>query len=52
MIRFWLGITEKTQKLWKTVVNLYEEERKKGGILDADTKTPSDINAYPARIYK
>lgn len=39
--------TEKTRKLWKEVLKLYEEERKKG-ILDVDSKTPSSVNAYEA----
>ncbi len=45
---FLAGATDKTKKLWDDVLNLYEEERKNGGVLDADVKTPSAINAYEA----
>lgn len=45
--------TEKTQKLWNEVLELYKQEREKGGVLDADTKTPSAIDAYePGYINK
>lgn len=40
--------TEKTKKLWNKVLDLYEKERKNGGVLDADVATPSSINAYEA----
>ncbi len=40
--------TEKTKKLWNEVLELYKQEREKGGVLDADTKTPSAIDAYEA----
>ena len=40
--------TERTNKLWNEVLKLYEKERENGGVLDADTKTPSQINAYDA----
>lgn len=45
---FLKGPTQKTKKLWDKILKLYEEERKKGGVLEADTKTPSSINAYKA----
>jgi len=45
---FLAGATQKTEKLWKKVLDLYEKERKNGGVLDADTKTPSTINGYDA----
>ena len=45
---FLVGATEKTKKLWNEVLNLYEKERKNGGVLDADVKTPSTINGYDA----
>ena len=44
---FLKGPTQRTQKLWDKVLELYEEERKKG-VLDVDTKTPSAVNAYGA----
>jgi len=40
--------TAKTKQLWDEVLELYKEEREKGGVLDADCKTPSSINAYEA----
>ena len=40
--------TEKTKKLWNEVLELYKKERENGGVLDADCKTPSSINAYEA----
>ncbi|MBR2744542.1 MAG: formate C-acetyltransferase [Clostridia bacterium] len=45
---FLANATPKTEKLWKKVLDLYEKERKNGGVLDADTKTPSTINGYDA----
>ena len=42
------GATERTKKLWDDVLALYEKERENGGVLDADTKTPSAVNAYEA----
>ena len=45
---FLAGATPKTEKLWNKVLDLYEKERKNGGVLDADTKTPSTINGYEA----
>ena len=45
--------TEKTQKLWNEVLELYKKERDNNGVLDVDTKTPSGINAYaPGYINK
>ena len=38
--------TEKTKKLWDEILELYKLERQEGGVLDADTKTPSSIDAY------
>ena len=40
--------TEKTKKLWDKVLDLYKKERENNGVLDADCKTPSSINAYEA----
>ena len=45
---FLVGPTEKTTKLWNKVLELYEKERENGGVLDADCKTPSSVNAYNA----
>ena len=46
--KFLAGPTEKTKKLWDEVLELYKKERDNGGVLDADCKTPSSINAYDA----
>ena len=46
--KFLTPATEKTKKLWNEVLALYEKERANGGVLDADTKTPSSVNAYDA----
>ena len=45
---FLAGATERTNKLWNDVLELYKKERENGGVLDADTKTPSAVNAYEA----
>ena len=45
---FLADATEKTKKLWNEVLELYEKERKNGGVLEADVKTPSTINGYSA----
>ncbi len=44
--KFLASPTEKTKKLWAEVLELYKKERDNGGVLDADCKTPSSINAY------
>ena len=49
---FLVPATDRTNKLWNDVLSLYQKERENGGVLDADTKTPSSINAYEARIYR
>ncbi len=46
--KFLAGATDKTKKLWDEVLELYKKERENGGVLDADCKTPSSINAYEA----
>ena len=46
--KFLEGATEKTKKLWNEVLELYKKERENGGVLDADCKTPSAVNAYEA----
>mmetsp|Transcript_20463 Transcript_20463/g.28559 ORF Transcript_20463/g.28559 Transcript_20463/m.28559 type:complete len:738 (-) Transcript_20463:108-2321(-) len=43
---FLAGPTKRTQKIWDTCTELSKEELKKG-ILDVDSKTPSDVNAFP-----
>ena len=45
---FLSNATDKTKKLWNEVLDLYEKERKNGGVLDVDTKTPSTVNGYEA----
>ena len=46
--KFLADATDKTKKLWDKVLDLYKKERENGGVLDADCKTPSSINAYEA----
>ena len=46
--KFLKGATDKTKKLWNEVLELYKKERENGGVLDADCKTPSSVNAYEA----
>ena len=46
--KFLASATDKTKKLWDEVLELYKKERENGGVLDADCKTPSSINAYEA----
>ena len=38
--------TDKTKKLWNEVLELYKKEKDNGGVLDVDTETRSDIDAY------
>lgn len=38
--------TERTKKLWDEVKDLMQKERQAGGVLDIDTATISDIDAY------
>lgn len=40
--------TEKTKQLWDEVMVLFKLENEKGGVLDADTSTPSGVNAHEA----
>ena len=49
---FLSGPTERTNKLMKQVNDLFEEERKKGGVLDVDTETGSLIHYKPGYIDK
>lgn len=45
---FLASATGRTKELWNMVLELYKKERENGGVLDADTKTPSAVNAYSA----
>ena len=46
---FLVGATEKTQKLWNEVLDLYKKEHSsEGGVLDIDTKTVSTVSAHDA----
>lgn len=38
--------TESTEKLWQEVLDLFEQERKAGGVLDMDTKIVSTITSH------
>ena len=40
--------TDRTKELWNEVLELYKKERENGGVLDADCKTPSAVDAYDA----
>lgn len=40
--------TERTKKLWNEVLDLFEQERAKGGVLDMDTKIISGITSHGA----
>ena len=45
--------TDATKELWQEVLGLYEEERKNGGVLDADTKIVSTLTSHaPGYINK
>ncbi len=40
--------TKATKELWEEILKLSEEERKAGGVLDADTDTVSTLTSHPA----
>lgn len=40
--------TEKSAKLWQKILLLSQEERQKGGVLDADTKIISKVDSHEA----
>ncbi len=45
--------TDATKELWKNVMDLYEQERANGGVLDADTKVVSTLTSHgPGYINK
>lgn len=44
--------TEKTDKLWKEVLELSEKERKAGGVLDVSNDIPSSITSHDAGYIK
>ncbi len=43
---FLAGPTERTNALWNEVLRLYQEERDKGGMIDADTDIATSISAH------
>ena len=46
--KFLADSTEKTNKLWKKVLNLYEKEKENGGVLDISTDIASTISSHEA----
>ena len=46
-----LVLQKRTTKLWDQVMKLYEEEREKGSMIDADTSVATHITPC-ARIYR
>lgn len=45
---FLQGPTDATKKLWQRCLDLFEKERKKGGVLDMDTKIVSTVTSHGA----
>ncbi len=45
---FLAGPTERTTKLWETVLDLFAQERANGGVLDMDTEHVTGIISHPA----
>ena len=46
--KFLAGPTQATKDLWEQVMDLYEKERKAGGVLDMDTRIISTITSHDA----
>ena len=46
--KFLVGSTEKTDKLWKEVLELYKKEKENGGVLDISTDIASTISSHEA----
>lgn len=45
--------TERTLKLWQEVLRLYDEEKKNGGVIDADTDIATSVSSHgPGYIIK
>lgn len=44
--RFLASSSEKTKKVWGKLTELLKEERKRGGVYDAETKNPQSIVTY------
>lgn len=50
---FLAGPTDRTLKLWQEVLRLYEEEKEKGGVIDADTDIATSVSSHgPGYIIK
>lgn len=45
---FLAGATEKTQKLWDTVLDLYKKEKENGGVLEISNDIASTISSHDA----
>ena len=45
---FLAGPTSVTEDLWSQVMDLFKQEREKGGVLDMDTEIPATITSHPA----
>lgn len=45
---FLAGPSERTKKLWDQVLDLFQQERENGGVLDMDTKVVSTITSHGA----
>ena len=45
---FLTGTTQRTERIWAKVKDLMKQEHDNNGLLDADTSTPSAIDAFEA----